>query len=209
MGLELPYSMITPIPLGTFSPDLVPGESIGWSGQPNASVIFHREDWGFIPFTLAWGGLAIFGLLSFLGVVEAFNPHKEPLIQFFDIIGCAFLVLVGQYMIWGRFFYVYWRKKRTWYALTNRRALIVIDGFWRRRSSSAWFIDLLLIDKRVERNGIGFVSFGGPATGELRWGTNNPPRPLTFDDVDHADAVHQAAFQLMEKARASHAASSR
>ena len=207
MGLELAYSMITPIPPGTFSPDLVPEEFIEWSGQPNASVIFHKEDWGFIPFTLLWGGFAIFALLCALGFVEAFNSDKGPLFQFFDIIGCAFLALVGQYVIWGRFFYVYWRKKRTWYALTNRRALIVVDGFFRRRSSSAWFIDLLLIDKRMERNGIGFVSFGGRATGELRWGTNNPPRPPTFDDVDNADAVYRAAIQLMERARARHATS--
>src|SRR5947208_14608558 len=33
------------------------------------------------------------------------------------------------------------------------------------------------------------ISFGGPVSGEWRWGRNNPPRPPTFDDIDSAHSV--------------------
>lgn len=201
--------MTTPIPPDAFQPDLVRGESIEWSGQPNASVIFHQEDRRIIPFTLLWGGFAIFWFLAASGFVEIFDSPTSPVTHIFYMVCGMLFVLVGQYAIWGRFVYTRWKKKRTYYALTNRRALIVIHGFFGRRSSSAWFIDLLLIDKRVQRNGIGFVSFGGPATAEARWGTNNPPRPPTFDDVDNADDVYQTAIRMMEKAHAASASQSR
>jgi hypothetical protein len=34
-------------------------------------------------------------------------------------------VVIGQYMIWGRFLYDAWLKPRTYYGITNRRVLIL------------------------------------------------------------------------------------
>ena len=51
-------------------PELTPGESIVWAGQPNTSVIFHKQDVFMIPFSLMWGGFAIFweaGVSGFWG----------------------------------------------------------------------------------------------------------------------------------------------
>ena len=50
-------------------------------------------------------------------------------------------VLVGQYMIGGRFLYSAWKRKRTHYAVTSRRVLVVQDG-WKRQMASA-YIDTL------------------------------------------------------------------
>jgi hypothetical protein len=72
-------------------------------------------------------------------------------------------------MIWGRFVYARWKKRRTFYALTNRRALIVQNGIKGRTSSSAYFENLSVVEKRVRSDGIGIISFGGPVTGEWRW----------------------------------------
>ena len=41
-----------------------------------------------------------------------------------------------------------------------------------------------MLDKRVRSDGIGSISFGGPVTGEWRWGKGNPPRCPTVDDID-------------------------
>ena len=40
--------------------ELLSGESLAWAGRPNPSVIFHSDDWYMIPFSLLWGGFAIF-----------------------------------------------------------------------------------------------------------------------------------------------------
>ena len=54
--------MTTPVPFGLFASELLPAERIEWTGQPNPKVIFHQEDLLAIPFSLMWGGVAIFWL---------------------------------------------------------------------------------------------------------------------------------------------------
>jgi hypothetical protein len=106
---------------------------------------------------------------------------------------------MGQYMIWGRFVYNYWKKQRTYYGLTTRRALIVANGVRGRMASSAYFENTTIIDKWVRHDGIGSISFGGAVSAEWRWGRNNLPRPPTFDDIDSVDSVYQIAARLREQ----------
>jgi hypothetical protein len=195
--------MTTPIPVEVFSSELQPGETIEWSGQPNLSVIFHREDWIAIPFGFMWGGFAIFWLLAASGMWDIWQNKPNHPFQLFGIIWGTPFVVVGQYMIWGRFVHRRWKKKRTYYALTNRRALIVEYGFRNRTSSSAFFDTVPTVDKRVRQDGIGSISFGGPVTDEWQWGKNKPPRPPTFDDVENADALYQTVLRLQDQARKS------
>lgn len=42
-------------------PELLAGENICWSGQPNTSVTFHKDDSFLIPISLLWGGFMMFG----------------------------------------------------------------------------------------------------------------------------------------------------
>jgi hypothetical protein len=192
--------MTTPIPFEIFSSELLPGETIEWTGRPNPAVIFHQEDWLAVPFSLMWGGFAIFWLVGASGIWDIWTHRPDRTFQYFGLIWGTPFVVMGQYMIWGRFLYRRWKKQRTYYALTNLRALIVEGGFGSRASSSAYFETLTLVDKRVRRDGIGSISFGGAVTGEWRWGRGNPPRPPTFDDVD---SVYQAAVRLHDRARKS------
>jgi hypothetical protein len=111
-------------------------------------------------------------------------------------------------MIWGRFVYARWKKQRTYYALTNRRALIVERGLGDRTASSAYFENTAMLDKRVRSDRIGSISFGGPVTGEWRWGKGNPPRCPTFDDIDNVDGVYQIAARLQGQASNSPATTS-
>jgi hypothetical protein len=153
-----------PVPFDIFSSELSPGETVQWSGQPNARVIFHSEDWGFVPFSLLWGGFAIFWLLSASGIWDIWNNHPNKNFGWFGVVWGTPFVLVGQYMIWGRFVHDYWKKHRTYYALTTKRALIVVDGLRGRTASSAYFESTGIIEKSVRRDGIGRISFGGPVT---------------------------------------------
>jgi len=191
--------MTTFVSLDLFSPELLPGEKIEWTGQPNRTVIFHKEDWGLIPFSLLWGGFAIFWLLAASGIADIFTSHPDRGFQWFGIIWGTPFVLIGQYIIWGRFLHARWKKQRTYYALTNRRALILERGIKGRSATSAFFEKLSMIDKSVRDDGIGSISFGGPVRGEWQWGKGNPPQSPTFDDVDNADSVYQLAARLQSQ----------
>jgi hypothetical protein len=200
--------MTTPVAFDIFSSELLPGEKIEWSGRPNPAVIFHQEDWLVIPFSLLWGGFAIFWLLGAFGVWDIWTNRPTQTFQYFGVIWGTPFVLMGQYLIWGRFVYRRWKKQRTYYALTNRRALIVDSGLRGRASSSAYFENLPMIDKFVRPDGIGSINFGGPVKGEWQWGRGNPPRSPTFDDVNDVDSVYQIVVRLHDQSRKSAGATS-
>ena len=101
------------------SPELLSGESVVWAGQPSRKVIFHPSDGFMIPFSLLWGGFAI--VWESMVVAPAQNNAGETSI-FMMLWGIPFIV-IGQYLIWGRFFHDACLKKRTFYAVTNRRIL--------------------------------------------------------------------------------------
>jgi hypothetical protein len=193
--------MTTPIPFDTFSAELSGGESIQWTGQPNRSVVFHPDDWLMIPFSLLWGGFAIFWLLAASGTWDVFSTKPSRDLGWFGIIWGTPFVIVGQYMIWGRFFYESWKKKRTFYALTDRRVLLVEQGLMRRSSTSVYFSNLNMVDKRVRGDGIGDIAFNGAVVNRWRSGRNNPPPPPTFRDIDNAESVFRLIEDLRTQAR--------
>jgi hypothetical protein len=182
-----------------FSRELLPGEKIEWAGRPDPSVIFHTEDWFMVPFSLLWGGFAIFWFWGATGLGKIGKDPSAEFETFAAIWGGAF-VLIGQYMIWGRFFYAWWRKKRTVYALTNRRVLIFVQGLTGLSQSSAYFNQMPMIDYRVRADGIGSISFGGPLQGQLQ-ARGAPPRPPTFEDVNDAEAMYRLALRIQDDAR--------
>lgn len=81
-----------------FQQELTSGESLLWSGQPQRKVIFHPSDWAAIPFSLIWGGGAVFWEWAATGhLANANHTHAEP--AFFALWGIPF-ILIGQYLIW-------------------------------------------------------------------------------------------------------------
>jgi hypothetical protein len=104
-----------------FESYLTKDETILWMGQPNPRWLLSSGDVFLIPFSLMWGGFALFWEA---GALSGGAPG------FFALWGVPF-VLVGQYLIWGRFIHKYLRRKNTFYALTNRRALVLNKLFSR------------------------------------------------------------------------------
>jgi len=173
-------------------PELLSGESVLWTGRPNFGVIFHSDDWYMIPFSLLWGGFAIFwesGVLGYWGHSSKGTPSI-----FMALWGIPFVV-IGQYMIWGRFLYDAWQKRRIYYAITNRRVLILQEG-WKRKTSSTY----LEVIPTIEREGSvrGTLWFGpkypviagrGQQTrGMSRFSIGDVP---VFADIDDVEAVHR------------------
>jgi hypothetical protein len=94
---------IDPSSAAAIQSELLSGESFVWAGQPKSSVIFHKEDAYLIPFSFLWGGFAIFWEGSVAGFWGTRDNHHQ---WTFGILWGIPFVLLGQYFIWGRFFYV-------------------------------------------------------------------------------------------------------
>jgi len=97
-----------------FQARLLPGERILWSGTPAAGLLLTGRDAFLVPFSLAWCGFAVFW------TYEA-TRRGAPLLFYF--IGGAF-VCIGVFFAVGRFLADSWLRKRTSYAVTDRRILI-------------------------------------------------------------------------------------
>jgi hypothetical protein len=128
---------------------LQPGEKILWTGRPDPSRLVSRTDAFLIPFSFMWGGFAI---VWEGGVLLTGAP------TFFWLWGIPFVV-VGQYLIWGRFLYKRWDRRRTVYALTNQRALILRGG----SIQSVFLNHLPNINQSVRADGSGSLEFGSSA----------------------------------------------
>ncbi len=97
-----------------FRPLLRHGEQLRWVGQPDPRVRFTPADAFLVPFSLMWGGFAVFWEVQ---VILRGAP------AFFTLWGIPF-VLVGLYLIVGRFVYKKRRKLKTVYGLTDSRAMV-------------------------------------------------------------------------------------
>jgi hypothetical protein len=182
-------------------PELMSGENIYWAGMPNPAVIFHSDDWTTIPFSLVWTGFFVFWEAQAFGLWGN-RAAKNDI--FMELWGIPFLVM-GNYMVWGRFLFDAWAKRRTYYAVTNRRVLVLQEA-WNRKTSMM-FLDTI---PQIERE--------GSATGTLWFGTKYPvvaskgrkSRDMSrfsvgdvpvFADIDGVDAVHRLIIELREQTR--------
>ncbi len=187
-------------------PELTSGESILWAAQPSTSVIFHREDLTLVPFSLFWGGFAIFWEAGVAGLWG--GPAKGAGPSLFMMLWGVPFVLIGQYLIWGRFLVAAWKKRRTFYALTNRRAIVVQNG-WSRQTASAYVDTLPTLIKESSANGIGTLRFS-PA--DSMWsgrrgnwgvwdgmGVGSMP---VFRDIEDMETAYRLVSEQRERLRA-------
>jgi hypothetical protein len=139
---------------------LLPDEKIIWTGTPKQGLLLTSRDMLLVPFSVLWGGFAIFWEYSVLFLIR---PHHAvaapaPVVTFFPLFGVPF-VLIGLYMMFGRFFLDAQLRKRTAYAITNQRVLILRSGLMNK------FVSLSLdrppgLTLSEGRNGSGTITFG-------------------------------------------------
>jgi hypothetical protein len=181
--------------------ELTSGESVLWAAQPKAGVILHREDWYLIPFSLLWGGFAIFWEAGVSGFWGSTRGHTAPF--FFMLWGVPF-VLMGQYLIWGRFVYAAWLKKCTHYAVTNRR-LIVLQNARQRKIASCYLDSLPALIKEGGSNGtLRFMqtpTMWARSRGWGAWNALNVEGMPTFVDTEEVEFVYRLISDLREKVR--------
>ena len=160
------------------------GERQLWSGAPRRGLVLRASDALLIPFSLLWGGFAVFWEASVLG-------QGGP--TFFAIWGVPF-VLMGLYITVGRFFLDAAQRARTVYAVTSERILIEVGrlGPFAGSTKSLPLRTLSEVQLRERGNGSGTITFGPQPFGVSAVGNSWPggPRVPAFDLIPDARRVY-------------------
>ena len=180
-------------PSDKFRDELNPGERIIWSGQPQQGLMLRPSDTLMIPFSLIWGGFAIFWEFSVVSMG----------VSFFMLWGIPF-VLVGLYMIVGRFFFGSMQRGKTYYALTNER-VIIISGVVSQNTKTLDIKKLPEINISTKSDGKGTIIFG--ALHPMAWMYSGSGFPNmgryniapSFEMIDDAKTVYQHLKSLQRE----------
>ena len=163
-------------------------ETVRWAGEPPTGLLWRTSDVALVPFSLMWGGFALFWESMVIS-------SGAPLVMM--LFGVPFVV-IGIYLIAGRFVWDANVRARTRYAVTDRAAYVAISGF---QGSVRRYAGAALAEVRVERrgDGSGTLRFGPDATVRGQWYSSRSALASqnafeAIRDVDHAyDAVRAAS----------------
>jgi hypothetical protein len=184
------------------APDLAPGESVVWAGRPRRGIRFRLGDVVLVPFSLLWGGFSMFWeggvVYAFVTELRRGNSVAAFVLPLFLVIGAVF-VAMGQYIIWGRFVFDARRRARTFYGLTDSRALVLVRGKTRKLTaipllSHAW------VELASEGRGRGTIHFAkqrGWDPWQLPW-TVAKQGP-SFEQVEHPRAVYDRIGDIQRR----------
>ena len=125
------------------------GEELLWAGRPTQGIKFRSIDIFMIPFSILWGGFAIFWEASAISSGAPF---------FFALFGVPFVV-VGLYIVFGRFYVEAKQRENTVYGLSNER-VIIYSGLFSKKLKSLNIRTLTDVTLSESANGCGSISFG-------------------------------------------------
>ena len=123
----------------SWSDYLDPDETLLWQGAPSGRLRFTKGDVLLTLFGCVWTAFALFfTVISTLAAIAhasgwgnvKVSGNFPASIYIFPLMGLAFLVL-GIVQTFGPVFWDAWKRRRTRYALTDRRALVACSLPWR------------------------------------------------------------------------------
>jgi hypothetical protein len=186
--------------------ELFSGERLIWSGLPQQGFRIRIADAVLIPFSLLWGGFAIFWERAVLSPRFQGGGAHSDFPQLAAVWGLAF-VFIGLYLIFGRFFVDAWMRSRTLLAVTDRR-IIILTRIFTTRVMSLQLGSLGELTLQENSAGRGTISFGrNPSSSPMVWpGSTGGTRRMApaFEGVERVREVYgliQAAMQAASKQR--------
>lgn len=164
------------------SAELSGGERLLWAGMPKQGLRVRQSDLFLIPFSLLWGGFAMFW---------EFTVVTSDMTVFFQLWGVPF-VLVGLYLIVGRFFVDAFQRSRTYYGLSDRNAIILRTAFSKQvKVLPLRTLPEVTLSERAD--GSGTITLGPPLHVSAAWSNNAWPGmvgPPMFEMVEAARPVY-------------------
>jgi hypothetical protein len=111
-------------------------EKLLWSGKPAGGVRLRAADAFMIPFSIFWTGFAAFWEIMACSGLWAKGAAKDAgwFFWIFPLWGIPF-ILVGLYLMFGRFWTDAKQRENTSYGITDRR-VIMISGLWNQKVRS-------------------------------------------------------------------------
>lgn len=183
--------------------ELAPGERLLWSGVPRQGLRLRAADALLIPFSLMWGGFAIFWEYMVLHVPATSKRPESAAPEFMTVWGIPF-VLIGLYMIVGRFFVDAWWRSRTVLGVTNERVFIVSSAV-SKQVKSLPLQTLGELALQESRDGSGTIVFGPavPYSGVMvpGWlGASRRAAP-SFDGIQRVRDVYELIRKAQTRSR--------
>ncbi|MCE1253815.1 MAG: PH domain-containing protein [Anaerolineae bacterium] len=199
------------MPATAWSDILQSDEVLIWSGIPQQGFILRRSEVLFIPLALLLTTLAAaweFYSVSTLAGVLQYNdlPLWIPLVLIFMACTALPFVLLGLFLLFGRYFYDRSRRANTAYALTNRRVIIQSGLFKRRRIRSLALETLKKVSLHPHPNGSGSIHLTsdtwlwwllvGPSWWIPLWVDVETYQPPVLERINPAEDVYNFLFKL-------------
>lgn len=173
--------------------ELQSGERLLWIGRPRGGLRLVAADALMVPFSLLWGGFVFFWEYSVI---------KEGAPLFMMLWGVPF-VLVGIYLIVGRFFVDAYRRSRTYYGLTDQRILIISTALG-RKVTSLNLSTLAQVDLSERSDRSGTITMG-PSAGIYGllagsgWPGAGKHAPPCFESIENAREVHELILRAQQE----------
>ena len=159
-------------------------ERLLWSGRPPRGLLLRSQDAFLVPFSLLWCGFVVFWLVL---------VTRKDAPAFFLVFGCAFL-LIGVHIVAGRFVVDLLQRRRTAYAVTSER-VIIVSGLLRESVLSIPLRSLPPTILTVRPDGSGDISFGPRHPFEAfvvpGWPGFDRLRAPAFEGIPGAKEVHE------------------
>ena len=165
---------------------LLSGERVAWEGRPYSGLVLRPIEAFLIPFSLLWGGFAVFWNASVWTTGADLS---------FKLFGLPFLI-AGLYVTVGRFLVDMRIRKTTAYFVTNKRVLIARGP--KLKSLDIRRLPSLEFDERSDGSGtIRFGASNGWLSGANNFGIWQP----TFDPTPQFIRVPnvRSLYELIQK----------
>lgn len=178
-----------------FQDELGSDEKLLWSDQPKQGIFFRTSDLLIVPFSLS--------LIPFAGFWMSIFAKEG--VSFFFVLFIIVFLIQALYLIVGRFFAEASQRKHTYYALTNKRIIIITGKPSRQRVKSLAVKSLVDISFIQKKDGTGIIILGSTAINGiplfydstlLYMGQAIPP---CLDTIPEAKYVYEQIRDVHEK----------
>ena len=181
------------------SPELSAGEKILWCGQARGGLQFNPINVMTLPIGVVWLLIGfVFGIVTKQPSYAAQQSSFDQFTAGMFLIACF---LVALFCIFGVFFVdMFWRE-HTYYAVTNKRVMLVTKWFSSKVQSLA--LPQLPMKLTTKADGSGNIVFGSTGAGGFTWNRAGRTRiftvPPSFARIDDAQKVYDIIWSAQQQ----------